>query len=106
MVVSNSLTSLDYPTYLYQIACCTLICGRLLAAGHEWSYQEVYNISAERDMWELPQVHGIPKVHKKSWTLRPIVLTHSWFSANLAKIVTLVLKPGYSAFPWIIQPTR
>jgi hypothetical protein len=55
---------------------------------------------------EIPQFHGIPKIHKKPWGLCPIVPSHSWISSPAVKIVSLYLKPIYKHLPWIIQSTK
>lgn len=54
---------------------------------------------------DLPGWHGIPKVHKNPWKLRPIVPSYSWVTTNMAKIVQRYLQPMVANVPWIAQST-
>lgn len=56
---------------------------------------------------DLPTFYGIPKIHKSPWTLRPIVPTHAWLTANIGKVVDHLLQPIMrSSFPWILESTK
>jgi hypothetical protein len=79
---------------------------RLMSADCGWSKQERNFLSDAYALTEIPQFHGIPKIHKKLSGLRPIVPSHSWISSPSAKILSLYLKPIYKHFPWIIQSTK
>jgi hypothetical protein len=70
-----------------------------------WSRQEVKFLGDGMMLTDIPRFHGIPKIHKKPWGLRPIVPSHSWVSSPAAKIISKSLKPLYKFFPWIIQST-
>src|SRR5690606_14314194 len=56
--------------------------------------------------YQLPWFHGIPKIHKSPWAVRPIVLSHSWITSRGAKVASYYLKPCIEQRPWIAQSTR
>jgi len=55
---------------------------------------------------EIPVFHGIPKVHKNPWKLRPIVPCHSWIMTKAVKILDAHLAPHVNRYPWVINSTR
>lgn len=50
--------------------------------------------------WEAPTFHGIPKIHKNPWAIRPIVPMHSYITNRLAKYIQVLLHPLLRVFPW------
>jgi hypothetical protein len=55
----------------------------------------------------VPQFYGIPKIHKNPWKIRPIVPSHNWITAHVAKIVDHLLHPIMKKlFPWIVESSR
>lgn len=54
----------------------------------------------------IPVFHGIPKIHKNPWKLRPIVPMHSYVMAPLARILHAMLLPVQRSFPWICESSR
>ena len=54
----------------------------------------------------LPKFHGLPKVHKKPWALRPIVPCHSYPLTNASKVLSELLKPYVRSSPWILESTQ
>ena len=59
--------------------------------------------SAEKN---LPKFHGLPKVHKEPWALRPIVPCHSYPLTNASKALSQALKPLIQESPWILESTQ
>lgn len=55
---------------------------------------------------DLPRFHGIPKIHKDPWKLRPIVPMHSYVTSRLALILHSMLLPVQRSFPWICESSR
>ena len=55
---------------------------------------------------DLPQFHGIPKIHKNPWKLRPIVPMHSYVTSRLALILHHMLLPVQRSFNWICESSR
>lgn len=58
---------------------------------------------------ELPPFHGIPKIHKNPWKLRPIAPIapmHSWVKTNVAIWLHIQLAPFLTDFPWILRSTK
>ncbi|XPS96891.1 hypothetical protein M3J09_012137 [Ascochyta lentis] len=55
---------------------------------------------------DIPQFHGIPKIHKNPWNLRPIVPMHSYVTSQLAKILHHMLLPVQRSFTWICESSR
>jgi hypothetical protein len=54
----------------------------------------------------IPVFHGIPKIHKNPWKLRPIVPMHSYVMGPLARILHAMLLPVQRSFPWICESSR
>lgn len=55
---------------------------------------------------DVPRFHGIPKIHKNPWKLRPIVPMHSYVTSNLAIILHHMLLPVQRSFSWICESSR
>ena len=54
----------------------------------------------------MPKFHGLPKVHKQPWALRPIVPCHSYPLANASKVLSMILKLRVRESPWILESTQ
>ena len=54
----------------------------------------------------IPVFHGIPKIHKNPWKLRPIVPMHSYVLGPLARILHAMLLPVQRSFYWICESSR
>lgn len=55
---------------------------------------------------DIPKFHGIPKIHKNPWKLRPIVPMHSYVTSQLAIILHHMLLPVQRSFSWICESSR
>lgn len=55
---------------------------------------------------DVPKFHGIPKIHKNPWKLRPIVPMHSYVTSPLAIILHHMLLPIQRKFSWICESSR
>lgn len=55
---------------------------------------------------DLPIFHGIPKIHKNPWKIRPIVPMHSYVTGPLARILHGMLLPVQRSFYWICESSR
>lgn len=55
---------------------------------------------------ELPRFHGIPKIHKNPWKLRPIAPMHSWVTTNVARWLHTQLEPMLSMYETIFCSTK
>lgn len=55
---------------------------------------------------DIPKFHGIPKIHKDPWKLRPIVPMHSYVTSPLAIILQKMLLPVQRSFSWICESSR
>lgn len=55
---------------------------------------------------DIPRFHGIPKIHKDPWKLRPIVPMHSYVTSQLAIILHHSLLPVQRSFSWICESSR
>jgi len=64
------------------------------------------NLPRKGDTYPLPNFHGIPKVHKNPWKIRPIVPLYDWVSTRLAMVVHYYLNPLLSEFPWICTSSK
>lgn len=58
------------------------------------------------DKKQIPKFHGIPKIHKNPWKLRPIVPMHSYVTSQLAIILHHMLLPIQRSFSWICESSR
>lgn len=66
--------------------------------------QKFWDICKEHQ--DIPKFHGIPKIHKNPWKLRPIVPMHSYVTSQLAIILHHMLLPVQRTFPWICESSR
>ncbi|KAG7082788.1 reverse transcriptase [Colletotrichum scovillei] len=65
-----------------------------------------YLSSCENDTG-VPTFHGIPKVHKETWSLRPIIPSHSWITRKLSEVADFLLRQCIKeVLPWCIESTR
>lgn len=55
---------------------------------------------------DIPRFHGIPKIHKNPWKLRPIVPMHSYVTSSLAILLHHMLLPIQRKFSWICESSR
>lgn len=61
------------------------------------------------DCWyrtDIPRFHGIPKIHKDPWKLRPIVPMHSYVTSPLATVLHHLLLPVQRQYSWICESSR
>lgn len=55
----------------------------------------------------IPEFHGIPKVHKSPWKIRPIIPNHSWVTRKASEVSDYVLRTFHKKwFPWVVDSTR
>ncbi|KAI7772861.1 hypothetical protein LA080_016316 [Diaporthe eres] len=55
----------------------------------------------------IPHFHGIPKVHKETWSLRPIIPSHSWATRKFSEVADFLLRQCIKeVLPWCIESTR
>lgn len=59
---------------------------------------------AERN--DIPKFHGIPKIHKNPWKIRPIVPMHSYVTSTVSIVVHHLLLPIQRSFSWICESSR
>lgn len=50
---------------------------------------------------DIPKFHGIPKIHKNPWKIRPIVPMHSYVTSTISIVVHHLLLPIQRSFSWI-----
>jgi len=63
-------------------------------------------LSSEEDAG-VPHFHCIPKVHKKEWSLRPIIPSHSWVTKKSSQVADFLLRQCLKeAVPWCVESTR
>lgn len=55
---------------------------------------------------DIPIFHGIPKIHKNPWKIRPIVPMHSYVLGPLGRILHAMLLPVQRSFSWICESSR
>jgi hypothetical protein len=55
---------------------------------------------------DIPTFHGIPKIHKKPWAIRPIVPMHSYSTTRLAMVIHFYLHPLMPRYPWVCLSSR
>ena len=64
------------------------------------------NLTLDKARINVPKFHGLPKVHKQPWALRPIVPCHSYPLANASKVLSMILKLRVRESPWILESTQ
>ena len=55
---------------------------------------------------DIPQFHGIPKIHKNPWKIRPIVPMHSYITSTLSIVLHNLLLPIQRSYSWICESSR
>lgn len=60
----------------------------------------------KRTLEVVPEFHGIPKVHKTPWKLRPIVPSHSWVTSCVSQVLDHLLRPVLSKLPWVVSSSK
>lgn len=55
---------------------------------------------------QFPNFHGIPKVHKNPWKLRPIVPCHSSWITNAERVLEAHIAMYLPRYEWIIDSTK
>jgi len=55
---------------------------------------------------DIPQFHGIPKIHKNPWKIRPIVPMHSYVTSTLSIVLHNLLLPIQRSCSWICESSR
>jgi hypothetical protein len=55
---------------------------------------------------DIPQFHGIPKIHKNPWKLRPIVPMHSFVTSQLGILLHHMLLPVQRSLSWICESSK
>jgi len=88
-VASDEIANFDNPSLPYEIK--------------EYILANCNRQSAEKN---LPRFHGLPKVHKEPWALRPIVPCHSYPLTNASKVLSMLLKPLVRDSPWTLESTQ
>ena len=78
---------------------------------HDDFYQEIKDyiladLTIEKARSNVPKFHGLPKVHKDPWALRPIVPCHSYPLSNASKVLSMILKLRVRESPWILESTQ
>lgn len=58
------------------------------------------------DRKDIPKFHGIPKIHKNPWKIRPIVPMHSYVTSTLSIVLHHLLLPIQRSFSWICESSR
>jgi hypothetical protein len=78
-----------------------------LLAKHEGLPIEIQNfVNRSPRVTDLPKFHGIPKIHKNPWKIRPIVPMHSYATTRIAMVVHFYLQPLMDKYPWICYSSR
>lgn len=54
----------------------------------------------------IPVFHGIPKIHKDPWKIRPIVPMHSYMTSRVATVLHHLLLPIQRQFSWVCESSR
>lgn len=79
----------------------------ILSSPRHWMNKQMVEFLNEVPNYvHIPTFHGIPKVHKNPWKLRPIVPQHSFCTRNIAMTLHALLQPLRSCFPWIVTSSR
>lgn len=55
---------------------------------------------------DIPRFHGIPKIHKNPWKIRPIVPMHSYVTSPLAIVMHHLLLPIQRSCSWICESSQ
>lgn len=55
---------------------------------------------------KVPEFHGLPKVHKNPWKLRPIVPSFGWITTATSKVIDHLLQPLLKHMPWIVNSSK
>lgn len=63
-------------------------------------------LEASPKLIALPEFHGIPKIHKNPWKIRPIVPMHSYYTSHLAMVIHYYLLPLMDRLPWICHSSK
>lgn len=72
-----------------------------------WITPKVKKFLREADVrMDIPQFHGIPKIHKNPWKIRPIVPMHSYVTSTLSIVLHHLLLPIQRSFPWICESSQ
>ncbi|KAK6525084.1 hypothetical protein TWF694_011915 [Orbilia ellipsospora] len=62
---------------------------------------------ASLDDTAIPTFHGLPKVHKDKWSLRPIIPSHSWCTRRASELADFVLRQAVKDYlPWCVESTK
>jgi hypothetical protein len=78
-----------------------------LLAKHEGISKDIRSfVNQSPRVTDLPSFHGIPKIHKNPWKIRPIVPMHSYATTRIAMVVHYYLQPLMEQYPWICQSSR
>ena len=64
------------------------------------------DMSLDKARSNVPKFHGLPKVHKEPWALRPIVPCHSYPLSSASKVLSMILKLFVRKSPWILESTQ
>lgn len=74
---------------------------------HAWLTPRVRKfINEGHGLRQVPVFHGIPKIHKSPWKIRPIVPMHSYMTSRVAITLHHLLLPVQRQFPWICESSR
>jgi hypothetical protein len=72
-----------------------------------WISQKVQKFLHEYDdRRDIPKFHGIPKIHKTPWKIRPIVPMHSYVTSTLSIVLHHLLLPIQRSYSWICESSR
>ena len=55
---------------------------------------------------DIPKFHGIPKIHKNPWKIRPIVPMHSYVTSTLSIVLHHLLLPIQRSYSWICESSK
>lgn len=96
----------------FHAGCVRDLSGRMLTTNDGEMYPFLKSKKVQR-FWcsaysntAIPVFHGIPKIHKNPWKLRPIVPMHSYVLGPLARILHAMLLPVQRSFYWICESSR
>ena len=67
---------------------------------------DVIHASCNIEDVKLPRFHGLPKIHKESRALRPIVPCHSYPLADASKVFSHLLKLRVRESRWILESSQ